>query len=245
MADGIPECQIRRLGDYEDCDITVIFGGYKRAFSKTLPKKEILEKHKGRRLIMVEAAFHRRGEYYAVGWGGQAGNADFNNQNVPIDRWNKIGKAKEWQPRPDGVVVVMGQLPRDVQVQDTDHIGWCKRTVTRLQAMGEQVIFRPHPMVKEDWCIKPSHTGSLKDLLRMAKCVVTWNSTSAVDAILEGVPTITMDQSSIAYSITQHRLEDIKRLEYPDRTQWLAGLGYSQWTLDEMRSGEAWRHLNG
>ena len=248
LADGIPGAKVKTLGNYTKCDIAVIFGWHKYAYDKTRPKAEIISRHKGRSLIVVESGFLKRGEYYQVGWGGFANNADFCNQNVSSDRWDAMGvTVKDWQKR-DGPVVVCGQLERDTQVQDTDHHQWCRDTFKALIKMGEEVIFCPHP--RED---RPSVYGidkqyrakeRLPELLKIAKCVVTYNSTSCVDAILAGVPAITMDKGSIAWPISQHALIDVKQLAYPDRSQWLAGLGYTQWTLDEMRAGLPWRHLN-
>jgi hypothetical protein len=74
LAEGIPGAEVRPLGRYEPCDIAVIFGAAKNAYAPTWPKREILAKHKGRRLLMVESAFVKRGEYYQVGWGGYAGS---------------------------------------------------------------------------------------------------------------------------------------------------------------------------
>jgi hypothetical protein len=249
LSEGIPGAEVRTLGQYEPCDIAVIFGAAKDAYPPTWPKREILAKHQGRRLLMVESAFVRRGEYYQVGWGGYAGNADFNNDLVPRDRWESMGiKTKPWQRRTVGPVVVCGQLPRDTQVQGMDHVAWCRRTVNELRRMGEHVIFRPHPR-QQDVSIYgvPSHLiddGKIGNTLAAAKCVVTWNSTSAVDALIRGVPAIAMHPSSVSYPVAQPRIEDVKKLRYPSRRQWLAGLGYAQWTLEEMRAGLPWVHLN-
>lgn len=249
LAKGIPGCEVRTLGDYEECDIAVIFGGHKYAFSKTAPKCEIMRLHKGRRLLCIEEAFVRRGDYYQIGWGGFAGHADFNNADVPGDRWRSMGvKVADWQHNEDGHIVVMGQLGRDVQVQDTDHYGWCRATVGALQARGERVLFRPHPKEPGNkiYGVPSSvvHTGTMAQALEGAKSVVTWNSTSAVDAVLAGIPAVAMDSGSIAYPIAGHTIDDAITPSYPDRSQWLAGLGYSQWTLDEMADGKAWAHLN-
>ena len=249
LAKGIPGSEIRTLGDYVESDVAVIFGGHKYAFSKTAPKGEIMRLHTGRRLLCVEEAFVRRGDFYQVGWGGFAGNADFNNANVPGDRWRSFGvKVAEWQRNPTGHVVVMGQLGRDVQVQDTNHYGWCRWACNMLQSAGQKVIFRPHPKepANKIYDIPTSliHSGTMAEALYGAKSVVTWNSTSAVDAILAGIPAVAMDSGSIAYPISGHDIGDAIRPEYPPRMKWLSRIGYSQWTLDEMANGDTWRHLN-
>ena len=135
---------------------------------------------------------------------------------------------------------------RDVQVQDTDHCAWCRETVEHFDRRGVTVWFRPHPKIEDiaDYGVDPRFIklGSLGDTLRIARAFVTWNSTSAVDSVVAGVPTVAMDRGSMAYPVAAH---DLDHLDYsPTRHRWLAGLGYSQWTLDEMRAGLPWRHLN-
>jgi hypothetical protein len=251
LAAGIPGCEVRPLGQYEPCDIAIIFGAYKRAYAKTLPKLDILQRHHGRQLLMVESAFVKRGEYYQVGWGGYAGNADFNTPiRMPSDRWDRLAvPVSPWRRRSTGPIVVCGQLPWDTQVQDVDHRGWCREMITRLHRAGHDAIFAPHPRMRDldaygvaRKYYRPGQT--LAALLKSARAVVTWNSTSAVDAILRGVPAITSHPSSISRAVSQHTVADVERLEYPDRSAWLARLGYAQWTLDEMASGETWDHLN-
>lgn len=252
LASGIPGCEVVPMGNYVDCDIAIIFGGYKKSYKPTWPKKEIMAKHQGRRLIMIESGFWGRGELYQVGWGGFAGGADFNLQRfakgkIPADRWQAIGPGcRQWLHNDKGAYIVMGQVPHDTQVQDMDHKAWCVGTVEALEARGERVYFRPHPRigsceaygVPEKYHLK----GKIHKALRVAKAVVTWNSTSAVDALLNGVPAIAQHPSSIAYSVASHDLQD--PLRYPDLTQWLRGMAYSLWTVDEMAAGKPWEHLN-
>lgn len=232
---------------YRQCDVAVIFGGVKLAFQPTWLKRPILERHQGRRLLMVESAFVKRGEYYQVGWGGQAGSADFRPPRPwKIDRWAAIGVHEApWQYNAAGKFVVCGQLPRDTQVQHTDHAAWCRETIKALQYYGLPVTFRPHPKVESASIYGVAKNlidcRSLAETLADARAVVTYNSTSAVDAVLAGVPTITMDSSSIAWPVTSHKLRP--ELAWPCRAQWLGDLGYSQWTVDEMAAGDPWRHL--
>ena len=95
LASGIPGCEVVPMGQYVEADIAIIFGAYKKAYRPTWPKLEIMQKHKGGRLLMIESGFWGRGELYQVGWGGFAGTADFNLQRfageIPADRWQQIG----------------------------------------------------------------------------------------------------------------------------------------------------------
>lgn len=248
LAAGIPGAIVRPLAEYEPCDVAVIFGGIKYAYRRTWVKQTVLDRHHGRRLLMVESAFLWRGEYYQVGWGGTAGHADFNTfAATSLDRAFALGlPVKSQRLRPDGPVVVIGQLPRDVQVQDTDHKAWCRDTVDYYRAQGLPVIFRPHPKVdsRGEYGVDPRFfdSRSLAEVLEDARAVVTWNSTTGVESVLAGVPTIAMDRGSMAYDVAAHDLDTLDHV--PGRGVWLARLAYAQWTLDEMRAGLPWRHLN-
>lgn len=197
---------------------------------------------------MVESAFLWRGKYYQVGWGGVAGHADFNTSvRTPLDRSFAIGlPVKKWRLRPDGPVVVIGQLPRDVQVQDVDHVAWCRATVAYYRAQGLPVIFRSHPKIDTPATYgvdaRYHDTRPLAEVLEEARAVVTWNSTTGVESVLAGVPTVALDRGAMAYPVAGNDLDALG--ETPCRAAWLARLAYSQWTLDEMRAGLPWRHLN-
>jgi hypothetical protein len=250
VAKGIPGAKVLPLGRYQPSDIAVIFGAYKYTFDKTLPKREILEKHKGRRLLMVESGFVKRGELYQVGWGGFAGNADFNlSSQESLDRWESFNvPVHEWRtPGYGKYALVMGQLPRDTQVQDTDHREWCRQVVAHYAAIGQPVKFRPHPRAPDDWFGIPhqyrSEAESLEDALEDTEFVVTYNSTSAVDCVLRGVPVVAVDRGSISWPMASHCYHP-GELVRPDRERWLAGLGYSMWGVKEMASGVVWEHLN-
>ena len=248
FADGIPGAEVRPLSKFKpDTDIAVVFGWYKYAFEKTMAKKPIIEEYLGRgQLIVIESAFLKRKQYYQIGWNGFAGHADFKNEGVPMDRWKKLGiPVKPWQKRRDGLIVVCGQLPRDTQVQDVDHIKWCQETVAWYQKrFGARVVFRPHPRMESpsEYGIISYHDGrKLSEVLSEASLVVTWNSTTGVEAAVAGVPVVTCSPGSMASPVAMNMLAE--HPVFPERKEWLAGLGYSQWTLEEMRQGLPWYHL--
>lgn len=89
--------------------------------------------------------------------------------------------------------------------------------------------------------VKSKDGGNLAPYLEKAWCVVTHSSNGAVDAVLNGVPVITLGLS--AAEPVSWGWEQIEAPEWPEREWWAWELANNQWTLDEMRDGTAWRSL--
>ena len=70
--------------------------------------------------------------------------------------------------------------------------------------------------------------------------VVCLNSSVAVDAVIAGIPTVTMDEHSLAWDVSAHD-PDVSLTT--DREEWLRWLAYTQWHWDEIEQGEPIRHL--
>lgn len=72
------------------------------------------------------------------------------------------------------------------------------------------------------------------------KCAVVLNSSIAIQTVLCGIPTVTMDRGSMAWPVTGHTLEDIRTA---DREEWAHWLAWCQWSHDEIREGIPWDYL--
>lgn len=83
--------------------------------------------------------------------------------------------------------------------------------------------------------IKEKGDGEISDALRDAWCLVTLQSNTAVDALLDGVPVITLGESAV--SPLSWKFGHIENPYWPDREETLWGLAENQFTLEEMRSG--------
>lgn len=85
---------------------------------------------------------------------------------------------------------------------------------------------------------------SIKDDLVNAWAVVVFSSASALDALIAGVPVFVLAPFAAG---ARMGLADLTRIEqpiYPDaREPFLWSLAENQWTLQEIYSGMAWRHL--
>lgn len=171
--------------------------------------------------------------------GGLNGRGHFITPIDPgMERFAALGvELAPWIDRPGGYALIMGQVPGDQSIRGFDIDAWYAETATRLRADGRwPVKFRPHPGMRNHNRVDPRIDRAPDDLaeaLDGAGLVVTWNSNSAVDAVLAGRPTVAMDAGSMAREVAAHGIA----LETPDREAWAARLSWCQWSRDEMRSG--------
>jgi hypothetical protein len=238
------------LDEYEPSEIAVVFGTYKKKIERSFKRGAVIAEQKklGLDTIIIETGYLNRGSgktnHYAVGLNGINGRADFKNRNSPYNRAEKLGVIPgEW--RRGDHIVLCGQVPWDASVDFSNHQDWLNSTVRGIFLRTDRnVIFRPHPLCK----LSPINgtvysTRSLENDLKHAHCCVTFNSNSGVEAVVDGVPTLSFDIGSMVYEVSGHLLDDIEEPKRFDRTQWLANLCHAQWTPEEMKNGETWDHL--
>jgi hypothetical protein len=251
--EGCPnDSELVRGWKYEPSEVAVIFGVYKSKVPISFPRGQIFQRQRAKNLdvVVLETGYINRGDgenhHYAAGFNGLNGRADFRNRDMPSDRAEKLGvKLKTYKE--GSQVLLCGQVPWDASCEGTDHDIWLKATVERLRDYTKrEIVFRPHPLAKGVY--KPLgvlvSNASLQEDLKRAHAVVTFNSNTGVEALIEGVPVFAGDHGSMCWEIANKSLMQIDVPNRPPREQWLADLCYAQWNLSEFRSGEAWAHLS-
>jgi len=229
-------CEVRNYRQISKCDIAVVWSAHH------VPELQCTDY-----IIMERGFVGGRVRFTSVGWNGLNGRADFKSKHSPADRRIQYGIEPEpWKLGGD-YILVMGQVAGDAAVKGLDLNAWYKSVIEIIRSVTDKPVrFRPHPLsrsIAPDTGI-PVLDGDLFDVLDGASLCVTWNSNSGVDAVMAGVPTIALDPGSMAWPVTSHDLiVGIHHPHMPDRMQWLNNLMYSQWTVDEIRSGLAWEHL--
>ena len=98
--------------------------------------------------------------------------------------------------------------------------------------------FRPHP-ADRNYCkataaLQPSPNWN------NASQAITLNSSVAIEAVLAGVPTITMDEAAMAWDVTGHRPDEVLR---PERDEWLHWLAWTQWHHEEIATSVPWQRF--
>lgn len=145
----------------------------------------------------------------------------FRKHHAPLGEWRTDGE----------YVLICGQVPGDASLQGRDLNPWYAEQVAKHK--GERIIFRPHPLAARRGGIDridgaETSTRTLKDDLRGARKVVTYNSNSGVDAWLAGRYATCENEGSMIYG-----------LQLKNREQWAHRLAWRQWTIDEIADGTA------
>lgn len=127
---------------------------------------------------------------------------------------------------------------------------WLKKVIKTLRSHTDRpIVVRPHPAAKNNynhWAQRQNiqvSTGqrSLQQDLINAHAAVFWNSSSAVAAVLAGVPVFVQDAGSVAWAVSNQDLATIESPSMPDRTQWINTLSQAHWNLDQSRRGDIYR----
>ena len=136
-----------------------------------------------------------------------------------------------YRPKPSSTQKQVGSI-------DTDDIGELKEALQHYHTL----LIRNSGVAGAMFSNGETKIG---DALRGCHCVVTHGSAAGMDAILNGVPALVLG-GSIAKPVAETDLEKIDHPRYPDallRRDWMYALAWCQWTVEELRSGEAWGEL--
>ena len=236
--------EVMAEGRHVEADLFVCWGW---RIGKELRKR-------GNVLIMERGHLPERQEWISCGFNGLA-NAGVYCAPDNGQRWaeNFSHLYKPWKAEADegenrGYALLVGQVPGDESLGGLNVRAWAEDQARALQAMGHDVRYRPHPNLSRNgdaWapqgCGEASQASLADDLAGAALCV-TYSSTTGVESVLAGVPTVTLSEGAMAWPVSAHSLEDAGAT--PDRTDWCNRMAWCQFKPEEIESGFAWEHLS-
>lgn len=156
------------------------------------------------------------------------------------ERFDRLGLTiKPWQTGDE--IIVAGSTAKACMEHGLAFQEWERRMVERLQGLGKRVVYRPKPNDRQATPIPGAEFDQRPISEALANCHawVTHHSNSAIDALLAGVP---VHCETGAASHFSNSLDDLGA-HREGREQFLYDVAWLQWTLEEMRSGEAWKHI--
>jgi len=189
--------------------------------------------------------------YYRFGFDHVHGGGRFVDFATGRERLNELGlEVKPWKP--DGnAIVIASQLRGDYSLDGVDIDEWASDVANFVnRKYDKDIVIRRHPLSYND---RPANydvgdnveisDAPLNEDLARAWRWISFTSGSSIDAVLAGVPSVTLNQKNFSWSVSSHDITDLATPATPDRTDWLARLASHQWNLDEIASGKAWSHL--
>ena len=232
----------RPAGDHRVSDLAVIWGHRDTTLFK-------MQREAGRRYLVMERGYigdiRWRRKYTSLGFDGLNGRATFPIPSDGGERWCALFPVflRPWK-RDGDYALLIGQVPGDASLGGADLTDWYAETAEQIKAAIElPVMFRAHPVALERGQARDvpgtiTLGGSLATAFDGAAAVATFNSNTAVDAVLAGVPTWTADDGSMARAVTGHDFSEMPPA--PDRDAWAHSLAWCQWDIDELADGTAW-----
>lgn len=172
-------------------------------------------------VIVIDLGYFRDADQYQV---------SLNGLNRPVqtdcisDRFDRLGlTVTESGGDPKGYVLVAAQRP-----DDASHGLSAKAYQAWLAAQDGNV--RPHPLERES-------DTTLADDLAGARLLKTYCSNAGIEALLAGVPAVAEAPERAAWGeLSGETLPSIA-----ERKKLFYRLAYSQWALDEIANGDAFR----
>jgi len=209
--------------------------------------------------------------YRRIGINGVFRNTGiFNNSNCNNSRFNKV---ENYLPaicdcEVSDFYLLNLQLPNDASIggspalREYNYFNWTSKVIQKCHDMREDLVIRIHPamILNKDFygefltklqrlvgrfpkTILNFDNIPLTSLNTLPKASITFNSGSSIDTLLMGIPSIVFNERSFAWDVSQHEIKNsINRI--PKLEQWLNDLAFVDWSIEEMKMGLPWLHLN-
>ena len=163
--------------------------------------------------------------------------------DCPDDRFLKTGTViSKW--RPGKSILLCPPSQKAMNYWGLDLQEWLDDTVAKIKLYSERPIIIREKASRADRVNVDTMEMALS---RNIHCMVTFNSIAAVESLIYGKPVFTMGPNA-AQPLANTDLKNIESPNMPSMDEvrnLLCNLAYQQFTVREMRTGYAWRQLNG
>ena len=207
--------------------------------------------------------------YLRYGYDGIFPNtAEYCWDNPDPQRWEVIKKdlgidLKPWRLSGGKYILVCCQRDGGWSMDGLKVNVWLQHVIEQIRKFTKKEIrirFHPGDKASSQWAslvrqwinsgqpkyqnIEISGAKNLIDEFALAHAVVGHNSSPTVASVIEGIPTLVTDPERAQINgVNQVKWEDLDSHTPYDRELWIRRLAQIHWTLDEVKSGLAWKHL--
>jgi len=243
---------IKRLGyktDKNGIDViwSVLWNG-RMAANKAIWERAARER---RPVIVLEVGALQRNKLWKMGVGGVNNDAYFGPRANDRQRADKLGLTLDPWRTNDGPILFACQHNNSAQWNSpASQERWTTETIETIRKHTDrQIILRQHPRCPIRFKNLPANTilqlpkkipNTYDDYdfdVSRAYAVINWSSNPGIIAAMRGVPVFT-SFSSLAWSVANLDVNKINNPDTPDRRQWLNDLAHTEWTTEEIATGE-------
>lgn len=210
----------------------------------------------GRPVIVIEIGALYRGRTWKVAINHINAQGYYGHQeNLDLDRPKKLQISLATLINPQPHVIIAAQHTKSMLVQDMgDMQQWIYKQVAAVKSVTDRpIVVRPHPRCHLDLRnldpaitvqtpVKLENTYDSFDLQYDCHAVINYNSGPGIQAAVSGCKPV-VDVSSLAYPVSVN-LQDIDKPYEVDRHHWLIEICHTEYTLNELETGQWLRRLS-
>ncbi len=160
-------------------------------------------------------------------------------------RWEKLRIQLPRQRRHGRRIIVAAPDEKPCRFYGIDQQQWINDTVAQLkQHTDRPIVIRQRAAKRID---RVQHDPLRAVLQQDVHALVTFNSNSAVESILEGVPVFVTAPTHAAAPVGNRDFSQIETPYWPDPDKlyaWACHLAWGQFHVSELKNGQAYRILN-
>lgn len=247
------------------CKYAITFNIYSKTKKSTLYRKNVkdFQNKNGNKLIIIELGFLNRENYFSIGYDNISNFGYYPEYPLNNDRLEKLNlnlKKINYDDDPNKYILFCTQVPWDTQLQDVEYTKWIIDTISLIKKHSKRkILVRTHPkhrkrakfnvfdknfFEKNKLDINLSDS-TLADDLSNSYCVVAYNSTVLVDAIINGIPVLAGSESSIISNICIKDftlIDKLPKITDEDIKKCLSIVAYKQWNLEEILEGMPFKY---
>lgn len=210
---------------------------------------------KNKPVIVIEVGGLVRNTTWRLSVNGITRSALFPKVPIDVDRPAKLGiKLKPWHN--GDYVLICGQHARSEQWRNMPDMNeYYKQTVLQVKKYTDRpIVIRSHPRYRENIFFNvdkdffndhkvefntPKHIQKtydnfdLESMLAHSHCTISHSSNSGLSSIIEGTPAI-VSKESLAFPVATDNIENINKLDTPDREEWFIDLCHKEWFENEL-----------
>ena len=244
------------FNDY-DCDVPVIWSvlwNGRMAKNRTVWQ---FFRQQGRPVVVLEVGGLKRNKTWKVGLNGINRDACFGNTGNSSSRFEGLGlELKPWKTDNTGDILICTQHDKSQQLANISQTQLVLDTIKHIRKQtSKRIILRPHPR-----CPMPAIEYEYENVVRREPkhivntyddydfdltdvyLVYSFSSNPGLQSAMQGVP-VCASEHSLAYDVANDWFGDINNLKYPDRQQWANDLAYTEWTIEEISTGNPLKRL--